>query len=114
MIKAHFPNYVFRDGVDPVAYHLLSLEPSEIVHEACAKTSQDREFPLYPEDVEAMRCLEPIDCFVCEGRIAEAVELHECERCSGTGEVEGYGGNNTYCGHCAGSGKTWLNFEAVA
>jgi hypothetical protein len=69
----HSPNYVFHDGVDPVAYHLLSREPSEIVHEGCAKTPRDREFPLYPEDIEAFRNLEPIVCDVCEGLIAEAV-----------------------------------------
>lgn len=28
-----------------------------------------------------------------------------CERCKGSGEVEGHGGNNVYCGACAGTGK---------
>lgn len=64
------PNYVFHDGVQPAAYHLLYKEPSEVVHEACAKTSRDREFPLYPEDIEAMRNLEPIVCDNCEEVIA--------------------------------------------
>lgn len=70
----HSPNYVFHDGVDPVAYHLLSKEPSEIIHEGCARTAQDREFPLYPEDIEAARNLEPIICDVCEKQIAAPKE----------------------------------------
>ena len=70
----HSPNYVFHDRVDPVAYHILSKEPSEVVHEGCAKTPSDREFPLYPEDIEAMRNLEPIICDNCEGQIAAAIE----------------------------------------
>lgn len=69
----YLPNYVFYDGVDPVAYHILSKEPSEIVHEACAKTPNDREFPLYAEDIEAFRNLEPIICEICEEMIAEAL-----------------------------------------
>jgi hypothetical protein len=69
----YLPNYVSHEGVDPVAYHLLWKEPSEIVHEACAKTPRDREFPLYAEDIEAMRNLEPITCDVCEKQIAEAI-----------------------------------------
>lgn len=72
---AHLPNYVFHDGVDPVAFHLLSKEPSEVIHQACAKTPWDREFPLYPEDVEAMRNLEPIVCDVCEEVIAAPKEM---------------------------------------
>lgn len=70
----HLPNYVFHDGVDPIAYHLLSKEPSEVIHEACAKTPSDREFPLYPEDIQAMRNLEPIICDVCENQIAAAID----------------------------------------
>ncbi len=44
-----------------------------------------------------------------EGRVIvsypAAIPAHKCERCDGTGEVEGYGGNKIYCGHCAGTGK---------
>lgn len=67
----HLPNYVFRDDEEPAAYQIFRGEDSEIIHEQCAKTPRDREFPLYPDDIEAARNLEPIICDVCEGLIAD-------------------------------------------
>lgn len=66
----HSPIYTFREGIEPVAYQIWPTEQSEVIHEACARTPNDREFPLYADDIEAMRCLEPIHCDVCEGVIA--------------------------------------------
>lgn len=71
----YFPKYVFRDSQEPVAYQVWRSEQSEVIHESCAKDMWDREFPLYPDDIEAMRCLEPIICDVCERQIAEAKEI---------------------------------------
>jgi hypothetical protein len=72
----HFPKYVFREGLEPVAYQVFKHdESSEVIHERCAKTTWDREFPLYADDIEAMRCMEPIVCDACEGQIAEAKEI---------------------------------------
>jgi hypothetical protein len=98
------PNYTFRDGVEPSAYQVWPNvdESSEVIHEACAKDVWEREFPLYADDIELMRCLEPIICDRCDKRIAEAAE--KCAHCHGRGEVEGYGGNLIYCGLCAGTG----------
>lgn len=96
------PNYTFRGSIEPVAYQIWPTEQSEIIHEACAKDVWDREFPLYPDDVEMMRCLEPIICDRCEGQIAAVAE--KCDHCHGRGEVEGYGGNMIYCGLCARTG----------
>lgn len=96
------PRYVFREGVEPIAYQIFAGEDSEIIHEACAKAPDDREFPLYADDIELARCLEPIQCFMCDGVIAEAAG--KCGHCNGRGEVEGYGGNMIYCGLCAGTG----------
>lgn len=99
----HSPNYTFREGVEPIAYQIWpDLEASEVVHEVCAKDIWEREFPLYADDLELMRCLEPIICYRCERQIAKAAE--KCSHCQGLGEVEGYGGNNVYCGLCAGTG----------
>lgn len=67
------PSYVFREGVEPVAYQIFSGDESEIIHETCAKAAEDREFPLYADDITAMRNLEPIQCFMCYGQIAEAL-----------------------------------------
>jgi hypothetical protein len=71
----HYPNYTFREGVEPTAYQIWPTEQSEVVHEACAKDARDREFPLYPDDIEAMRCLEPIICDRCGQQMAEAKEI---------------------------------------
>lgn len=96
------PNYTFREGVEPTAYQIWPSEQSEIIHEACAETPQDREFPLYADDVEMARCLEPLICDRCEREIAGALE--QCSHCYGRGQVEGYGGNMIPCGLCAGTG----------
>jgi hypothetical protein len=96
------PSYNFREGVEPTAYQVWPSEQSELIHEACAATPQDREFPLYADDVEMARCLEPIICDRCETQIAEALE--QCPRCQGRGQVEGYGGNMVPCGLCAETG----------
>jgi hypothetical protein len=45
--------------------------------------------------------------------LTPAFTSDKCERCAGTGEVEGYGGNNVYCGHCAGTGKRPNFFPAA-
>lgn len=73
MKRQHFPNYVFREGVEPMAYQIFCGDDSEIIHENCAKAAEDREFPLYEDDIQAMRNLEPIQCFMCYEQIAEAV-----------------------------------------
>lgn len=73
--RQHFPNYAFREGVEPIAYQIFCGEDSEIIHEACAKAPEDREFPLYEDDIEAYRNLEPIQCFMCYEQIAEAKEI---------------------------------------
>lgn len=96
------PNYTFRDGIEPTAYQVWPAEQSEIIHEACAKTPQDREFPLYADDIEMARCLEPIICDRCEHEIAGALE--PCSHCHGYRQVEGYGGNMIPCGLCAETG----------
>lgn len=70
MKRQHFPTYVFREGVEPMAYQIFAGNDSEIIHESCAKAPEDREFPLYPDDIEAMRNLEPIQCFMCCETIA--------------------------------------------
>lgn len=75
MSAQHFPKYVFRDGADPVAYQIFAGEESEVIHEACAKAAEDREFPLYPDDIEAMRNLEPIQCFMCSEQIADSKDI---------------------------------------
>lgn len=72
-MSRHSPSYVFREGQEPVAYQVWRTEQSEVIHEGCAKTSWDREFPLYADDIEAMRNLEPIVCDACEGQIAEEI-----------------------------------------
>lgn len=66
----HSPSYTFREDQEPTAYQVFSGEQSEVIHEGCAKTIWDREFPLYSEDIEAMRSLEPIVCDNCEEVIA--------------------------------------------
>lgn len=66
------PKYVFREGVEPTAYQVFVGDASDIIHEGCAKNEWDREFPLYEDDVEAMRCAEVIQCLVCDGVIAQA------------------------------------------
>lgn len=71
----HSPLYTFRDSEEPTAYQVWRSEQSEVIHESCAKTMWDREFPLYADDIEAMRNLEPIVCDVCEEQIAEAKEI---------------------------------------
>lgn len=71
--RQHFPNYVFREGVEPVAYQIFCGDDSEIIHEACAKAPEDREFPLYTDDIESYRNLEPIQCFMCLQQIAAEV-----------------------------------------
>lgn len=74
MKRQHSPSYVFREGVEPIAYQIFASDESEIIHEACAKAREDREFPLYEDDIEAMRNLEPIQCFMCYGQIADTKE----------------------------------------
>jgi hypothetical protein len=68
----HSPNYMYREDEEPIAYQIFCGEESEIIHERCAKAPEDREFPLYTDDIEAARNLEPIQCFMCGERIAEA------------------------------------------
>lgn len=66
------PSYTFREGVEPTAYQIFATEEgSEVIHEACAKDIWDREFPLYDDDIQAMRNLEPIVCDVCDRQIAD-------------------------------------------
>lgn len=74
--RRHLPNYVFREGQEPTAYQIFCGEDSEIIHEQCAKAPQDREFPLYSDDIEAARNLEPIQCFMCDKEIAAGIETH--------------------------------------
>jgi hypothetical protein len=69
--RQHFPDYVFREDVEPVAYQIFVGEDSEIIHEACAKAPEDREFPLYADDIEAYRNSESIQCFMCYKQIAD-------------------------------------------
>lgn len=78
--RRHLPNYVFREGQEPTAYQIFCGEDSEIIHEPCAKSPQDREFPLYADDIEAARNLEPIRCFMCDGQIAAAIDEREVKR----------------------------------
>jgi hypothetical protein len=68
----HSPNYSFRDNEDPVAFQVWPRdEESALLHPQCAETPNENEFPLYADDVEAGRCLEPILCDKCDGLIAE-------------------------------------------
>lgn len=70
----NFPDYVIRDGLKPTAYQIFCGEDSEVIHERCAKVPKDREFPLYADDIEAARNLEPIRCFMCDGEIVAALQ----------------------------------------
>ena len=46
------PRYVFREDVDPVAYQMWPTEESVLIHESCAVSPDEREFPLYADDLE--------------------------------------------------------------
>lgn len=70
----HHPTYTFREGEDPAAYQTFNEDASGVIHEACARTPQEREFPLYPDDIEELRSLEPTLCERCEGEIAPPLE----------------------------------------
>lgn len=69
------PKYIFREGVEPVAYQVWKSEASEIIHASCATDPNDREFPLYADDIEAARYLEPIICLKCDMMIADSKEI---------------------------------------
>lgn len=74
-MSMHFPNYVFREGNEPIAYQVWKSEESEVVHADCATDPSEREFPLYTDDIDAMRCLEPIICLKCDVMIADSKEI---------------------------------------
>lgn len=70
------PNYTFREGLEPAAYHVFNLdESSDIVHADCAGDMWEREFPLYEDDLEAARCLDDIYCPKCDRVIVSASEV---------------------------------------
>lgn len=64
------PKYVFRDGVEPLAYQVFSSEneTSKIVHADCAKNARECEFPLYEDDLAHARCADDLYCPNC-GRV---------------------------------------------
>lgn len=72
----HLPAYSFREGIEPTAYNYCPSgdEEGALLCAACARTPRDREFPLYDDDLEAMRNLEPILCERCQKMLAEARE----------------------------------------
>lgn len=60
------PAYIFRDS-PPVAYQYWpSDEESQFFCDACADGPSECEFPLYSDDLEAARNLEPLLCERCE------------------------------------------------
>lgn len=67
----HLPSYVFREGVEPLAYQVWrSDESAGVIHEACANDATEREFPLYADDLECEAQQEAICCDTCDGVIA--------------------------------------------
>lgn len=73
---SYSPNYVFRDGVEPLAYQIWRSDESEgIIHETCAIDPTEREFPLYADDLKAAQCGEPVFCETCDTLIIEASDL---------------------------------------
>lgn len=69
------PRYVFRGNIKPLAYHVFrSDEITGLIHESCAQDMWDREFPLYADDLEREKCLEPVYCEICDGLILEACD----------------------------------------
>jgi hypothetical protein len=77
----HNPKYVFRDGQEPPAFHVFighgEWEESTVVCAPCVDAPgneraaiREREFPLYADDLDAMRP----SCECC------AVTCERCER----------------------------------
>lgn len=73
--SVRLPNYVFRE-TDPTAFHIFnqSDEGSEVIHAHCTGNPWEREFPLYDDNLEAMRCAEDIYCAICDRIIVTAKE----------------------------------------
>ncbi|HEX5704842.1 MAG TPA: hypothetical protein VFX97_16710 [Pyrinomonadaceae bacterium] len=68
------PAYVFREGVEPPYFQVWDNdESSDVIHSRCAQTPYDREFPVYADEIQEMRCLEDIYCARCERLILVAV-----------------------------------------
>lgn len=70
------PRYVFRADEEPVAYNFCPSgdEEGAILCAECAATPRDREFPLYADDLQTMRNLEPTLCERCQKLLAEEME----------------------------------------
>lgn len=65
------PNYSFREGEEEAAYQLWpSDEESILLHPHCTQTPNEREFPLYVDDlIEGNSFQEPLICDRCNGEI---------------------------------------------
>lgn len=71
--QRHSPGYVFREAEEPLAYQIWrSDESAGFIHESCATTPTEREFPLYADDLAAAQCGEPVYCENCDALVAEA------------------------------------------
>ena len=65
------PSYSFREGEEEAAYHLWPSDCEEVLlHPHCTRTSNEREFPLYADDlIESNAFQEPLICDRCNGEI---------------------------------------------
>jgi hypothetical protein len=73
-----YPNYTFREEEEPLAFQVWkSDESSGLIHEACAETPGDREFPLFADDLQELADLAqaPVYCETCDSLIHEASDL---------------------------------------
>lgn len=79
------PNYSFRDDAQEVAYQVWPNDESSILlHPRCTHTPNEREFPLYPDDLTGCNGLQqPLICDRCSGEILNETRarLHPEHKC---------------------------------
>lgn len=73
------PAYTFREGEQEIAFAFgrpsdVNPEDGAILCESCVSLPQEREFPLYADDLEGLRNLEPILCELCNKELAATLE----------------------------------------
>lgn len=64
------PRYLFREGITAPYFQLFrDNENSEIIHAECTSSINEREFPVYADELHEMRCAEDVLCGKCDGLI---------------------------------------------
>lgn len=65
--------YTYRKNEDEVAFAYYRGAEEDIICPTCTDTPHDREFPLYADNLEEMRCLEPLRCVKCDKELVPSL-----------------------------------------